>query len=57
MTAHGFAFVAAVIAADLKLPLMIVCMEAHSCVVSHITCIGEARPDHRYLYVDDWFSS
>ena len=52
---HGIA-VAAAIAAQLDKPLMIVCMSRHDCVVSHITCIGEALPSHRYLYVDDWFS-
>ena len=52
---HGIG-VASVIAAVYDLPLMIVCMERHRCVVSHITCIGEARPDMRYLYVDDWFN-
>lgn len=52
---HGIA-VAAVIAAMLNKPLMIVCMSRHNCVVSHITCIGETLPSHRLLYVDDWFS-
>lgn len=52
---HGIAM-AAVIAAQFGKPLMIVCMERHRCVVSHITCIGETLPSHRLLYVDDWFS-
>jgi phosphoribosylpyrophosphate synthetase len=52
---HG-APIAGAIASWLNKPLMIVCEERHRCCVSHITTIGECRPEHRYLYVDDWFS-
>jgi len=51
---HGIT-IGAVIASVLDKPLMIVCLEEHHCVVSHITGIGECRPELRYLYVDDWF--
>jgi DNA-binding transcriptional LysR family regulator len=51
---HGIAL-GSVAASVLGLPLMIVCPRGHGCVISHITAIGECRPDHRYLYVDDWF--
>jgi hypothetical protein len=50
---HGIAIGAAV-AAVLEKPLMIVCPEGHGCVVSHITCIGDVRPDMRFLYLDDF---
>lgn len=52
---HG-APIAGAVAAMLDKPLMIICTERHCCVVSHIVTIGDCRPDHRYLYVDDWFS-
>lgn len=52
---HG-APIAGALASWLSKPLMIICTERHCCVVSHIVTIGDCRPDHRYLYVDDWFS-
>jgi phosphoribosylpyrophosphate synthetase len=52
---HG-APIAGAVAAMLNKPLMIVCTERHRCCVSHIVTIGDCRPEHRYLYVDDWFS-
>jgi adenine/guanine phosphoribosyltransferase-like PRPP-binding protein len=50
---HGIAIGGAV-AAALGRPLMIVCTSPHECVISHITCIGDVRPDMRFLYVDDF---
>jgi hypothetical protein len=52
---HG-APIAGAIAALMNKPLMIVCMTgAHECAVSHIVTIGSCRPDHRYLYTDDFY--
>jgi hypothetical protein len=50
---HGIA-IGAIIAASTGKPLMIVGPEAHTCVVSHITTIGECLPSMRYLYCDDF---
>jgi orotate phosphoribosyltransferase-like protein len=50
---HGIA-IGASVAAVLGKSLMIVCTSPHECVVSHITCIGDVRPDMRFLYLDDF---
>ena len=50
---HGAA-IGAVIAAELNLPLMIVCAKPHDDVISHIVTIGVVDPRMRFLYVDDF---
>lgn len=52
---HGVTL-AAIAAAFMGKPLVIVCTHDHTDVVSHIEVIGEFDPRMRLLYVDDFFA-
>jgi hypothetical protein len=50
---HGLAL-GTLVAAELDMPLLIVCRDHAGCSISHIVCIGNVDPDTRFCYVDDW---